>query len=573
MRHILLLLIIMVNSSVYAQQLELPLDVPQQPPRQLELPLEDASPRDIAAPVLVKTGNDEGQFGLFTAEPTEQKLNSLEIIRAELQRQAMHEQSKASKDGVFLSTTKRFAPESLTFFIAIGGVTFNSMWIKSHGDPLAMERHILSLKDPIAHLSFYAFMQTQGFYMNFHTSKASFAAMDAATRQQMMRRLTYQGMAVGSLASSIVADLGTSVKMCVDKWLKGKSDDASLQSCNEAWKQWTVRSKFTQYFPQIISMWAAQAATDLTESTLHKGFNKVTMSKFAKKVLNKDFLVKTAYKITAADVVLTVGGGGWVLKSIKLVGKVTRFSMFVGIDHLLSNYTYRPINNIIKPLLFDFDALAINNLWHEADLGNWDSAKIKNTKNLVKFEKEIENYTAQMQQWRDHLNQDAETDLAGWMEMTKKILNQIDYSYKYYRGFSSSLFETLNIGHQINNGELAPSAASIISQFPFRTLPFYGVATGAYKAIGGQIEDFYLLNPIEIEKRQKEHVLNVAKQFKQVKQVMQGKELEKLNALLEKLLSGDNLKMSSGLNDLNNIIDLDQMERSNPEAYGYTTYT
>ena len=554
-----------------APQLELPLDVPQQPPRQLELPLEQATDRDIPAPVLIKTGDDEGQFSLFTAEHTPQKPNALEILRAELNRQAMNEQAHASKDGVFLSTTKRFAPESLTFFIAIGGVTFNSMWIKSHGDPLQMERHILSLKDPIAHLSFYAFMQTQGFYMNFHTSKASFAAMDPATRQQMMRRLTYQGMAIGSLASSIVADLGQSFKMCVDKWIKGKSDDASLQSCNQAWAQWTVRSKFTQYFPQIISMWAAQAATDAIESMGHKAFSKVSMSKFAQKVLSKDFLVKTAYKITGADVVLTFTGGGWVLKSIKILGKVTRFSMFVAVDHVLSNYTYRPINNILKPIFFDFDALAINKLWHEADEGNWDSAKIKNTKNLAKFEKEIENYTAQMQQWRDHLNQDAETDLAGWMEMTKEILNQIDYSYKYYRGFTSSLFETLNIGHQIKTGELAPSAATIISQYPFRTLPFYGVSTGQYKPIGGQIEDFYLLNPIELEKRQKEHVLAVATQFRQVKQVMQGKELEKLNNILEKLLSGDNLKMSSGLNDLNNIIDLDNIERSNPEGYGYTS--
>ena len=77
------------------------------------------------------------------------------------------EQMNAQKEGIFLSTTKRFTPESLTFFVAIGGVTFNSMWLKSHGDPLAMERHILSLKDPIAHLSFYAFMAANGFYINF----------------------------------------------------------------------------------------------------------------------------------------------------------------------------------------------------------------------------------------------------------------------------------------------------------------------------------------------------------------------------------------------------------------------
>jgi hypothetical protein len=222
----------------------------------------------VAVPILIKNSNGQpiaAIGGFLGAELTPQPPNALTILRAELYRQQRVAEEKAAKDGVVWSTTKRFPIESMTFFIAIGGVTFNSMWIKSHGDPLQMERHIMSLKDPIAHISFYAFMQAQGIYMNFHTRGAKFQAMDASTKQQTLRVLSYKGMAIGSLASSIVADLGQSAKMCVDSWIKGKTDEKSLASCNQAWANWTVRNKFTQYFPQVISMWAAQAATEVAE--------------------------------------------------------------------------------------------------------------------------------------------------------------------------------------------------------------------------------------------------------------------------------------------------------------------
>lgn len=564
MRHFVFVVFFIVNCTAYTQQLALDLNEPKQPRRQLELPLLEASEKDIAAPVLIKTGKDEAQLGLFAVKPMPQKPNALNIIREELHKMEMQNQAAVQKDGVFLSTTKRFTPESISFFIAIGAVTFNSMWIKSHADPLAMERHILSLKDPIAHLSFYAFMQTQGFYMDFFSKRRGVNTMDPATRKQMMRRLTYEGMAAGSLASSIVADLGQSVKMCVDKWMLGKKDEASLESCNQAWKTWTARGKFSQYFPQIIALWATQATTDLLEGggrkLSHWGFHKIPkLSHFTENILTKAYLVKMAYKITAADVVLTFSGGGLVLKSIKWAGKVTRFTFFVSVDHILSGYIYRPINNILKPMLFEHDALAINNLWHEADLGNWDQAKIKNPKSLEKFEKEITNYTSQMQQWREHLNQDAEADLAGWMEMTKEILNQIDYSYKYYKGFTDNLFQTLNIHYQIQNKQLAPSAATIIAGYPFRTLPFYGVSTGPYKPIGGQIGDLYISSPIELERRQKEHILFIAEKHKAVAQILKGFELKKFNSILEKLLSRNNVIMSAGLNELNKVNEVEQI--------------
>lgn len=559
MRHLVLGAIIFINCSAFGQQLALDLNEPKQPPRQLELPFDQNSEKDVVAPVLIKTANDEAQLGLFTVEPTAQRPDALSIIRKSLHEMEMKAQAAAQKDGVFLSTTKRFPVESLAFFVAIGGVTFNSMWIKSHGDPLAMERHILSLKDPIAHLSFYTFMQTQGFYMDFFSKRKGLNAMDPATRAQMMRRLTYQGMAVGSLFSSIAADLGQSVKMCVDQWMLGKTDEASLESCNQAWKSWTTRGKFSQYFPQIIALWVSQAAVETMEAGARWGFQKVVTSSSAQKVLTKDYLVKLAYKVTAADAVMTFSGGGLFLNGIKLAGKVTRFTFFVGVDHFLLNYTYRPVNNLLKPMFFDFDALAINTLWKEADQVDWDKKKIKNPKSIEKFEKEIENYALQMQQWREHLNQDAEMDIAGWMEMTKEILNQVDYAYKYYKGFADTLFQTLNIGHRIQNESLAPSAAAVISRYPMRILPFYGVSTGPYKPVGGKVEDLYITSPNELEKRQREHIVAVATKFKEVLAVLKGQEQAKLNSILEKLLSQNDQKISVGLNEMNQIVSAEEM--------------
>lgn len=564
MRYLLIALVLVVNFTAFAEEAE---DLSNIEGR-LNATTGDANPNDIATPVLVKSADGkETHGGFISVTPTPQRPDALTILRQELLRQEMQAQEKAKRDGVFLSTTKRFTPESITFFIAIGAVTFNSMWIKSHGDPLAMQRHILSLKDPIAHISFYAFMQSQGFYTNFHTGRAKFHAMDASTKQQMMRRLSYQGMAIGSFASSVVGDLGQSVKMCVDKWIKGKKDEQSLASCNQAWQQWTLRNKFSQYFPQIISMWAAQAATEFVEHSASRGFTKLTSAAWMKKILTRDFLVRAAYKVTAADVVTTFVGGGWITKSIKFAGKLTRFGGFVAVDHVISHYTYRPINNILKPLLFDFDALAINRLWTEADAGSWNASKISNPKNLEKFEKEIENYGQQMQQWRDHLNSDAETDLAGWLEMTKKILNQADYAYKYYQAFADTLFETLSIGHQIHSRELAPSAATIISRYPMRTLPFYGVKPGPYVPVGGQLTDLYLLNPNELQQRQKEHVLAIGQKYKNAATaITKAQDKASMAKIINKLNSGDTMRMASGLNDMNQdigIYDL-QMRQEHP---------
>jgi hypothetical protein len=516
---------------------------------------ETTTANDIIAPALIPTNNpNEVLSGAFAVEPSNMDPETINRHRTEM----LQMEKGVSHSDVFMQTTMRFAPETFTFFVAVGAVTFNSMWIKSHGDPLAMERHIMSLKDPIAHISFYSFMQAQGFFMNFHTGKASFAAMDQATRARTMRRLSYQGMAVGSFASSVVADLGSSVTQCVDKWFKGKKDNDSLQSCNMAWKQWTVRKKFTQYFPQIISMWASQAVTDMLEAKALSAFERTSAKAFAEKYLSKRALTGLVYKIRAADVVIVcIPYGGWVSRGVKFLGAVTRIAAFVAVDQVVSKYINRPLNNMIKPTLFDIDVFKMNKYWSAADAANWDERKITDKEQTKKFVEEIEAYTEEMQSWRGHLNESVETDLAGWQEMTRKLLSQIDFSYKFYHEFSSLIFETLNRKHQIAIGSLEPSAMKTISGYPFnRDLPFYGVKPGMYKAAGGgSLNDYYLLNPSELEKRQKEHVLNTAKVYLVKSAQMKINKTEKmiLARFLNNLNSGLDHKMVEGITEMNRV--------------------
>lgn len=532
----------------------------------------------VAAPIVLKATQDgeEAVAGAVVVEPTPQPENALEILRNELQTLQGLEHEKNQKDGWFKSTNKRFTPEYMTFFLAMGLVTYNSMWIKSHGDPLAMERHILSLKDPIAYLSFYSFMVANGFYIDFKTK-----TMDPITKSQMMRRLSYQGMAVGSLASSIVSDLGQSGKMCIDYWILGHNDENSVAACNQAWKYWTVRNKFQQYFPQVIAMWASQAATEIIDSKVRKSFTKLTMKESAKKLFSKKVLVNTAKKIVGVDTVLTFAGGTWSIKAIRWVGKLTQFSMFVAVDHAMSPYTYRPLNNLLRPLIFDFDALAINNFISVADKINWEDSRIAEASKDVctarnpncldkKIIEEIESFGTQMQQWREHLNSDAEMDISGWMELTKKLLNQVTYSYKFYKSFVGTMFETLNIGSRIKSGELEDSAADNISLFPFRRLPLYGVSVGPYKTTGGNLEDLYLIATSEMERKQKEHIAEVTKEAEKAVSSLEGASLKKFKSILTKLKSDNVDQIGNGLIDINQILQVNSLKDPTNEAAIYS---
>ena len=260
---------------------------------------------EILAPVLV-----DGQQIAVALEQTTSDSSVLDKLREALKEDAMKEHAQSQKDGWFKSANHRFAPESITFFLATGLVIYETAWGKSHGDPVAMERHILSLKDPIASMSFYAFMQANGFYMN-KKSKGLPASMDQGTRAQMMRRFSYGGMVWGSLASSLISDVFSPFKPCLDKMFSSdyRNENHLQERCEKdlsaSFAQWNLRNKFGQYAPQIISLILSQKASEFATtliSNLAGGVSntssRIAKSELATKYLVNDVTKKLVFKIS-----------------------------------------------------------------------------------------------------------------------------------------------------------------------------------------------------------------------------------------------------------------------------------
>ncbi len=452
------------------------------------------------------------------ALPKEQiDVSFLRKLRAEIQAEQIKEHQQSEKDGWYKSTNKRFIPESATFAIAGGGVYFLTMMAKTNSDPALMVKHLESLKDPIAHISFYSFMAANGMYINFKTK-----GMDPMTKQLAMKSLQYKGMAVGSLASSFTADLITTFSACTKGWIDNKNDEQSQAACDEAYKTWTLRNKFTQYAPQILSLIASQAGADMLDSA-----GRIVKGKWSAKAMQKtESAALKLFKVTSANIDLLITPGGVVVKSISWLGKLTKFGLFLSVDHLLTPSVMRIGNNLLQPFFFQFDVNKLDRLIKNGSDFGWSSeaanqpnleCAIQNQscKSFDQLPKEIENFTYRMQQWRLHLNSKVENDLSGWLSETNKLLHQIDFSKNFYRTYLENLFNTLNRSAQVQNGDFKEDperAWSTQAIYPYRTLPLYGVSSGQdFK--GEKENDLYLIKPWLLQKYQSARLQKIATDY------------------------------------------------------------
>ena len=517
------------------------------------------------------------ETGVPTLEATQHEkvdLSFFKKLRQEIQSEQMKEHHDAEKDGWYKNTNKRFIPESTTFAIAGGGVYFMTLMIKTNSDPALMVKHIESLKDPIAHVAFYSFMVANGMYVNFKTKD-----MDPFTKQLAMKSLQYKGMAMGSLASSLTADLLGTFKACTQGWLENKNDESSNAACDEAYKTWTLRNKFTQYAPQIMSLWVSQAGADFVDEAGRKIKNFKWVQGAAQKAESQAIKL---FKITASNIDLLITPGGPVVKSIAWLGKLTKFSMFLAVDHLLTPSVMKIGNNLLQPFFFQFDVNKLDRLIVNASKTGWSSAEankdsvecpvqVKNCRSFNDLPKEIENYTYRMQQWRLHLNSKVENDLSGWLEITNKLLHQIDFSRNYYLAYSKNLFETLQRQNQVNRGEFSDEpqrAWATQTQYPFRALPLFGVSTGRQYQ-GEKESDLYLTKPWLIQKHQSENLAKIAQNFTNEigKYNLDSISLKKAMTLLQKISASDIKTQGQGLTELNKILGVYSNELTPERVY------
>ena len=478
--------------------------------------------------------------------------NYFQKFRIELNRLAQEEQLVAKEKGVFSHSLMKLPVDTFGFFVATGAINFMTMWNNAGGNPLLFQDQVLNLKDPIATLSFYSFMAANGYYSEFKTNRLS-PSLSPEMQALALRGITYHAMAAGSLASSVIADVGSSIKACANSWLPSKPHSSlngsllekfnedkqkSDQLCNQANQNWSTRNLSQKYLPQIFSLLVVQGATEVLQNGVNQGITVGAKALYSSLLKAGE---KAGFEMLFVRIAFSATPTRLAIQSFAIIGKLTQFAFFVGVDHVLNNTLTRGFNNIFKPLLFKFlDQSYLNGLFEVGGKYQWDTNKISKLRPLFdptsrdnkdsvegvysfeEFEtalpEEIKNFTNQLQGWRDHLNSDAEINLNSWLTMTTRIINQLQVSETYYKIYLTNLFVTSNISYRIQLPESDPAHLSTaaydnIPIYPYRTLPLFGVRYVPTEGSNLKEENAYLANPSDVEKKQSELLVSTANEI------------------------------------------------------------
>ncbi|MBC7457129.1 MAG: hypothetical protein H7235_02540 [Bdellovibrionaceae bacterium] len=459
-------------------------------------------------------------------------------FRAELSKLAQEEHTLAKSRGIIKNSLIKLPVDTFGFFVATGAVNFISMWENAGGNPLAFQEQVLNLKDPVASLSFYSFMVANGFYINFRQEKLS-PKLAPEMKALVMRRLSYQAMAAGSLASSVIGDIGISIKSCAALLLSPSNDPETIKKmdamCGEANHIWTAHNMTQKYIPQIFSLLVVQAGTEVVQGAVNTTISATAQGLFKTLVAAGE---KTGFEMLFVRLALSATPSKLAIQSIALIGKITQFTFFVGVDHLLNNTLTRGFNNAFKPLVFKYsDQFGLDKYFEMGGKYAWNLDRITKSKKLfditarkdknsvegeysfdqfkTAFPQEIRNFTTQLQDWRTHLNSNAETELNSWMSMTTRIINQIQLSEDFYKSYIKNLYTTSSFLYRMtlpeeNSRRIERFPRTNQTGYPYRPLPLFGVTFKPWEGSNITEDKAYITSPTLTENEQSKHLVSSA---------------------------------------------------------------
>ncbi|MBK9322154.1 MAG: hypothetical protein IPM97_04210 [Bdellovibrionaceae bacterium] len=446
-------------------------------------------------------------------------------------------------------TLRRFTNESVAFFLAIAAVQIEALIVDYSNNPSALQAHLESLKDPIGHLSFYLFMVANGYTTDF--LRKGVTTVDPLAKAQAFRRISYLGMSAGSIASSLSADILTTMKECAKVvFATGKKQkEERLSVCDVALEQWTLNAKAQQYIPQIISLLVSTEVAQVAEMR-----GKKVVSWFTKKELAKRFATKSgnALRVIGVDVLALASPAGLTVKGLRFAGKAVQFAGFTYIDHQISPFIFKGFANVWQPASFDFDASSFNSSVVEAKKSGWENeqANLDLSKNLLDIKKAMTN-------WRQTQLTQFYTSHSIWGENLAKIIDQTQTTFSFYKKYIENLYESLNTQFQIQTGKLPETALREISYYPFRALPLYGIRLlkdlpDDYESA----EDLYLTNLSELEKYQRSTLREAAQilknEFSQKKLIKTDTEL--VNEIIQAFESQDLRAIGRAIEKINDTV-------------------
>jgi hypothetical protein len=177
-----------------------------------------------------------------------------------------------------------FPTQSALFAIAIGAVMMSKMVTDYAANPAALQQHLDSLDDPLAHIAFYSFMAANGLVGDFLTAKWGGPGMAGVSAQKFRQAaIPYIGMTAGMLASNLTHEVGNLISVCSDKLMGKKPNpvemammqmmggDKGKDPCDLAQEEFfNFENKVEQYFPMIISMALSTAGSTVAQQVITK---------------------------------------------------------------------------------------------------------------------------------------------------------------------------------------------------------------------------------------------------------------------------------------------------------------
>lgn len=402
-----------------------------------------------------------------------------------------------------------FPTQSALFAVAIGAVMMSKLMTDYAANPAALQQHLDSLDDPLAHIAFYSFMAANGLVGDFLAAKWGGPGMGGVSAQKFRQAsIPYIGMTAGMLASNLTHEVGNLMSVCSDR-LMGKTPnpaemanmmggDQGKDPCDLAQEEFfNFENKVEQYFPMIISMALSTAGSTVAQQVITrytvggvaalKSFGEYdkyiqsraesaakpiqTMSgasqmKYYSKISAGD-LIKASKKVTNASIRMT----GLVITArfVPLTGFwFNTLTVGTTVYSIAQNAAFIYLDTVMIPWLSKQWA----QVWRA---GGVDSAEKKLKLSIEYYEKKgwvldsrdrgcenammnarspncpsdilknLEEFQKQMEAWRMQNHARFFTGIQVWNEITTNLINEVDQAQKFYAFYINEVFKTERI--------------------------------------------------------------------------------------------------------------------------------
>ncbi|PWU14473.1 MAG: hypothetical protein C5B49_13135 [Bdellovibrio sp.] len=368
-------------------------------------------------------------------------------------------------------------PQSMAFFVAIGAKTFLDLWNYYETNPVAVSDFFVGQKDPVAIMSFYAFLNGQGI--------ASEPFAKTMQEGRLRHVFKYWGgplsMVAGSITSHVASAWGglPGVRECMKSFVPGVYDPQPRGSCFQAFKS-TLTVPFSTDWGSAggsllmgaTSLVVQAAALGAIQAPLFKAGSLV-----AARALRWNIIGNFARTVgaTAKGFIPSAGFGGLVGVSIKIAlvttYNLTAFTIVGGfVDEPFSSW----VNNFFSSFSFQkstgclgthFAKLAVKGPLSELQNRAFNQDLTWRLGCSASFAVQYARFIEKMEDWREENLGSITAAHQKWLEHVNAVSHQYLKAHMFYLGITDMIYTK-----KYDNNERG-------LQTPLESaMPLYGVA-------------------------------------------------------------------------------------------------